>query len=132
MWTEPIFDRTLFDVQTKSAKGYINTVDLNRIENNIKHLADLIGCTVNTKNWADGQFIYFSDLRRMESNINNLIYAYGAYKNTPNLPPPPYTFYTQWNDIEKIIYDIYSLFNDNKEAVCFCGEIYAGGQIGVI
>ena len=34
--------------------------------------------------------------------------------------------------IEKIIFDLHSLFYANKEAVYFCGEAYAGSQIGVI
>lgn len=132
MWQNPVFDRTLFDVQSKSAKAYMNTADLNRIENNILYLAQLLGCAVETKVWADGEFVFTADLERIKSNLQILTKAYKLTPKSPDIPSMPYNLFSRWNDIEKIIYDIYSLFNANKEAVFYCGEAYSGSQIGVI
>lgn len=132
MWQNPIFDRTLFDVQTKTDKAYINTADLNRIENNMLYLAQLFGCSIDTKQWSDGEFVYMADLERLKNNLQILTEAYKLTPKSPNIPTLPYVLYSQWNDIEKIIYDIYSLFTANKEAVFYCGEACAGSQIGVI
>ncbi len=132
MWQNPVYDRTLFDVQAKTAKAYINTADLNRIENNMLYIAQIFDCSINTKNWVDGEFVYIADLERIKNNLQVLLSAYKLTPKSPDIPDLPYNLYSQWNDIEKIIYDIYSLFNANKEAVFYCGEAYAGSQIGVI
>ena len=132
MWKDPLYDRTLFDVQSKSKKAYLNTEDLNRIENNISYIAQLLNCQVQCKEWKDGEFIYISDLERIHNNIVVVTQVYKLTSKSPNIPIPPYNLYSQWNDIEKIIYDIYSLFTANMKAVFYCGEAYAGGQIGVI
>ena len=132
MWQNPVYDRTLFDVQAKTAKAYINTADLNRIENNMLYMSQLLNCTVETKQWADGEFVYIADLERLKANLQILTDTYKLTPKSPNIPTLPYNLYSQWNDIEKIIYDLYSLFYANKEAVFYCGEAYAGSQIGVI
>lgn len=132
MWKAPVYDRTLFDVQTRSQKGYINTVDLNRIENNMQVMANVLECKINTRYWKDGEFIYLKDLERMRSNLQKLVTAFPLTPKSPQIPSAPFVVYNQWNDIEKIIYDLHSLFYTNKEAVYYCGEAYTGSQIGVI
>lgn len=132
MWQQPIYDRTFGDVQSKNSKAYINTQDLNRIEGNIKYLSSVLGCDTNTKIWADGEFIFISDIERINFNLQILTQAYILTRKSPEIPKVPYTVYSQWNDVEKIIYDIYNLFYANKSAVAFCNEVYAGTQIGVI
>ena len=132
MWQQPVYDRTMFDIQAKTSKAYINTADLNRIENNMLYLGQLLGCDISAKNWTDGEFIYLSDLKRLRRNLQILTETYKITSKSPEIPSLPYILYSQWNDIEKIIYDICSLFTANKEAVYFCGEAYTGSQIGVI
>ena len=132
MWKSPVYNRTLFDVQTKSNKGYINTEDLNRIENNMQVMANVLECKIKAKTWQDGEFIYISDFERIKSNLQTLTAAFPLTAKSPQIPVVPFVVYSQWNDIEKIIFDLHSLFYANKEAVYFCGEAYAGSQIGVI
>ncbi|MEG1863391.1 MAG: hypothetical protein RR198_07255 [Oscillospiraceae bacterium] len=132
MWRTPVYDRTLADVRQKNSKGYLNTSDLNRIENNIQVLSELLKSAVVPKSWQDGEIVYLSQLKRLENNIQTLLTCYPLPPTSPPLPFQPYTNYQQWNDIEHIINDIYSLFYANKGAVNFCSEISAGAQIGVI
>ena len=132
MWQRPIYDRTLYDVQIKNSKAYINTADLNRIETNMQHLADVLHCSIDSKNWSDGEFVFNSDMERLRLNLQVLEEAYFVTRKSPKIPTVPFVIYSQWNDIEKILYDIYSLFFANKAAVSFCGEMYLGSQIGVI
>ena len=133
MWQQPIYDRTLFDVQTKSAKAYINTADINRIENNIGYMAQELHCTtVVTKQWIDGEFIFLSDVERMKSNLEQLRRAMPLTDNSPDIPELPFVTHHQWNDIEKILQDMYDLFYINSATAFFCGEVYMGEDTGVI
>lgn len=132
MWTAPVYDRTVFDVQTKTAKGYINTADLNRIENNIQLLANVLEVEIEKKTWVDGEFVFLADFERLRANVQLLVDKYPLTAKSPQIPSTPFVTHSQWNDLEKIIYDLHSLFYSNKNAVFFCGEAYTGSQIGVI
>lgn len=132
MWESPVYDRTLFDVQTKSAKGYINTADLNRIEQNMQVMANLLECEITLKTWIDGEFIFLSDFERLQNNLQALITAFPLTAKSPPIPSLPFVTHSQWNDIEKIIYDLHSLFYSNQKAVYYCGESHSGSQLGVI
>ena len=132
MWITPVYDRTYSDVLLKNRKSYINARDLNRIEGNMSHLAGLLHCDIEVKTWQKGEFIFLSDIKRIEKNLQAISNAYMSTAKMPQVPSIPFVVYSQWNDIEKIIYEIYSLFCANKKAVSFCGEIYSGSQIGVI
>ncbi len=126
MWTRPVYDRTWQDVSEKTRKGFINTEDLNRIENNIRYLADLFGLTLITKAWSDNEWIYVADVRRIGTNIGRLVTAYAKRATSPDVPEMPYNDYTKWNDIEKILGDIKELYDDNMASRPRCGEIYSG------
>ena len=69
MWQQPIYDRTLFDVQTKSAKAYINTADLNRIEGNIQHMANELQRCAELSAELDARMDTLRDLVQSENNI---------------------------------------------------------------
>lgn len=132
MWITPVYNRTLFDIQAKTSKAFINTADLNRIEGNMQRLASILHCGINTKEWTDGEFIFLSELQRMRENLLTLTSAYTLTDKSPAVPQLPFVIYSQWNDIEKILYDMYTLFYANQARVPYCGEVYAGTEIGVI
>lgn len=83
MWIEPIYDRTLADVEeirnnpfSSNTKGAFNYFDLNRIEKNTIYVADLFrqvyGFSLNLKtktNWNKKEIPTINDINRIRNNV---------------------------------------------------------------
>jgi hypothetical protein len=132
LWITPIYDRAQLDVTNKTAKGYYNYIDLNRIEQDCDYLAVLFGVTITTKEWTRTDFPTLSEMNRIKNNIVAVRNAYHTYVNTPATPDTPYNTYLKANDIEKILNDIKALYDVNSQDVFYADEIYSGETIGVI
>lgn len=157
----PIFDRTYEDIlalrrllnskferfteEEKTAflnadfKGAINASDLNRIETNLETLAlgFEIPITVKT-DWTNRDIPTFDDFERILTNLTKLRNSYLVYEDTPDIPEHPINAYQKLNDIEKNIYDMYSILSSQIEY--FVGdsiqgsvvELYVGNEISLI
>lgn len=131
-WIEPVYDRTQTDIDNKTPKGHYNVDDLNRIEENCTYLAEFFGITVSTHTWSRTDFPTPGEFERILANLNTLRAAYFVYQTTPSTPQNPVNEYHKANDIEQILRDLYTLYEDNKRAVMYTGEPFAGQMIGVI
>jgi hypothetical protein len=131
-WIDPIYDRSLTDINSKTPKGYYNADDLNRIEQDCEYLAVILGVTISTLTWSRTDFPMPGEFERILANLNALRDAFFTYQHTPSTPQNPVTEYHKANDIEQILHDLYTLYEDNKRAVMYAGEPYAGQMIGVI
>lgn len=128
-----IYDRTIQDVEQKTAKGYINANDLNRVEQNAGIIAEYIGIAVSVKDdWEIGDLPRTSDFCRIRDNVQNIRDNYMIYTSTPEVPEQPLNDYKKWNAIEKILHDVYEIYFGNISNADYCGEIAAGEEIGVI
>lgn len=132
MWTNPIFDRTQTDILLKTPKAYFNATDLNRIESNCAHLANIFKVTVPTRLWSRTDFPTAAEFARIRNNILALRDAFVTYRTTPPTPALPLSEYSKVNDIEQILNDLYRLYEDNLQALTYAGEISSGETIGVI
>ena len=110
-------------------KGALNTSDLERIQNNIQLLSDVleIGLTVS----AVPELPTTSFFDEILQNVAAIREAYMAYTTTPANPTHPLNTYSKWNDIEQILTDVYTILLNN---FCYyCGsEIYAGDETGLL
>ena len=131
-WIDPIYDRSLTDINSKTPKGYYNADDLNRIEQDCAYLAGIFGVTVSTRAWSRTDFPTPGEFERILANLNTLRAAYFLHQTTPPTPQNPVNEYHKANDIEQILHDLYTLYEDNKRAIMYTGEPYAGQMIGVI
>jgi len=132
LWATPVYDRTATDIANKTAKAYCNYTDLQRLEDNCEYLANLFSLTITTKTWSRTDFPTVSDLSRIRSNIAAIREAYYTRNTTPANPDNPLNTWQKWNAAEKILNDIYGLYNENLAAYFYAGEVYSGEQIGVI
>ena len=132
MWQQPIYDRTQADIDSQTGKGHYGAADLNRIEQDCDYLAGVFGVVVSTRTWSRTDFPTPSEFERILTNLNALRAAYYAYQTTPQTPQNPVNAYAKANDLEHILNDLYTLYEDNKRAVMYTGESYAGQTIGVI
>lgn len=104
-WETPIFDRTQADIDfarrkirewkssgdrnTTNLKGCFNTLDINRIENNIQFLSDNLSelyyfSTVTTKTWDKSGLPTVDDINRLIRNTLTIISS--ICEDTPELP----------------------------------------------
>ena len=112
-------------------KGAFNLSDVKRNENNCYVIAQLLNislvtCKDNLPAYPDKTYI-----DSLLKNVTALRNAGYRYVETPEVPQQPINTYQKINDIEKILHDIYEVYNSNF--VHYAGEeIYAGQNIGLL
>lgn len=115
----------------KGLKGAFNLSDVKRNENNCYVIAQLLNislitCKDNLPVYPDKT--YFDNLLKNVATLRNAGYRYAE---TPPVPQQPINTYQKINDIERILHDIYEVYNSNF--VHYSGEeIYAGQSIGLL
>lgn len=151
IWIEPVIDRTQADVdyakslfskpweefttEEKEAylsglKGCINRVDLERIENNIQILLDVLEIDSSTYVGAIPEFPTTTYFEQMRDNAAAIRAGYAIHTDTPEVPELPFNTWQKFNAIEKILADVYEMVS--AQLKYFAGEIYAGDTVGLI
>lgn len=114
-------------------KGALNLSDFNRNEKNCKFIGDLMGVEVNTKTWVYGMIPRSIDYQRLKENVQALKDHATLLSNTPEVPDRPFNTYQKWNDIEKILHDVYQACLLFMGGFYYAGdEIYAGDSVGIL
>jgi hypothetical protein len=111
-------------------KDFCNAEDLNRIEINSKNLSDIFNLNLTTKEWLITDFFTQSDNTRILDNLTQIKNAYYTYSTTPQVPTYPINTAIKFNNIEKIIDDIWNLYKINADEFYYMDEIYCGEDIG--
>lgn len=112
-------------------KGAFNLADIRRNENNCKIIGELVAATVIAKEWGYGDIPRISDYARIRENVRRIREAFLVHSGTPEVPDQPLNTYQKWNDIEKILHDVYYIYVRLKNSYYYCGnEMYAGEGIG--
>ncbi len=111
------------------SKGALNTSDLLRIKNNIELLAEVLELDLTISNVPDiPKESYYTELLH---NVAAIREAGITFSSTPTVPQAPLNTYDKWNDIEKILEDIYNVLMNNFHY--FCGEqLYAGDTVALL
>lgn len=108
-----IFDRNNNDLVNDTDKAYISYIDLNRIEQACQYVADKLGISIQTKEWTMEDFRTDNEMIRLRNNIDLLRKSYYTKANTPQVPNAiTFTSIYQANNIEKILYDIDSMYQN--------------------
>lgn len=142
-WISPVYDRTKSDVdfaisQIKNGdislelKGCFNVTDINRIENNSRYIADRLNVlkyanNIKTASWDMYGVPNATEVARLINNVTLLIKAYFKPANAPNLPPTLLT-YEQVNSLEKNLYLIKHLIDDEENEFRHCGTFNCGEE----
>ena len=114
----------------KGMKGALNLSDIKRIENDCYVLAQLLNVSIVTHRENLPRFPTVSYFKSLLENVNTLRAVGYRYQTTPEVPKQPINTYQKVNDIERILSDIYDVYNSNF--VHYAGEIYAGDEIGLL
>lgn len=128
-----ITNRSQLDIDERTAKGFINASDMERVETNTELIAGYIAVPVTVKkNWKIGDLPRVSDFKRIRDNVEKIRSGYVIRADTPETPVQPLNTWQKWNDLEQILYDIFWIYFNNLNNKDYCGEISAGEEIGVI
>lgn len=129
-----VYDRTQEDVNEKTKKAFLNAEDLSRIESNTELIAQYIAVPVSVKTeWKIGDLPRVSDYERIKQNTEKIRSGYAIRADTPKVPERPYNHFQKWNDIEKILHDVFYIYIGNLNNKIYCGEdVCCGDEIGVI
>lgn len=108
-----IFDRNNNDLLNDTDKAYISYIDLNRIEEACRYIADELGISIVTKEWTMHDFRTDKEMERIRNNIDLLRRTNYIKANTPQVPSKiTFTSIYQANNIEKILYDIETMYQN--------------------
>lgn len=113
-------------------KGAFNYADLNRVENNIQYVSDLLkgsGYYNNVEvktNWTMNDLPYLDDFNRIRNNINSLLDAFTKYSDAPVIRYGDRFDYNDANTFEKLIDQTLILLNFMIEQLRPASTFYAG------
>lgn len=125
-----VTDRTDADVIAKNSKGKYTAEDLNRVESNVKELADMaVDIDVHfypavKTNWSrTDQWMNGLQSKRYAGNVRSLAYACGIGTNIPenmdNLN------INDANNIEKALESVYNKIVNITSTFQYSGELFA-------
>ena len=141
-WQNPIFDRTQGDVDYAKAqlkqninnvnlKGCLNASDLNRIESNVRYLADtltsllyFVSVTTNVA-WDVTSLPTVSQINRIISNVNTLWTKYYKPTDSVDLPDTLLSF-EDVNDVEKNLHLLRVMLDNMVASFRQCGTFTSG------
>lgn len=151
LWKEPITDRSQEDVErviylhnvvikgtatdeeiaeyATDLRGALNKSDLERITNNIRLIDEVLQTNLSILDVPEIPTVSF--FMNLLQNVQKIRDAYMTYSSTPETPEQPLNDYKKWNDIEKILQDVYKILNSNFFYYC-SGGLYSGGDIGLL
>ena len=142
-WVEPVFDRTLEDVEEarrvlaaggtlENLKGCLNFTDLNRIEGDMAYLfgeLQEIGKRIEgiTREWSETDIPLMDDIRRILINLDRLTEAFILPEDVPFVPERILR-YNEVNDIEQLLYIIHEILLLVKASFRKSGTFQSGGK----
>lgn len=139
-----VYDRTEADVRDETDKGFINYNDFNRIESDIAELEATLNAygyllpetLVNKTDWHEQGYLGSSGMENIPtlSHMNRILHNIGVlrqtYRTYPDTPATPSTMefatYSTFNDIEKILYDLWLMLHDTERYFRQCNTFDCG------
>lgn len=130
-----ITDRKASDITNKTHKGNYSSDDLNRVEEWMEYLKELLkeyGYYVEFETKTDWQISFghnmTTNINRIKTNLQKLKDAYFVMQSTPDVPSTDRLSinYVEANNIEKIMVDIEFLINNMAASFIYCGTVYCG------
>lgn len=150
-WIEPVTDRTQEDVDhakeliegwyslteeqkaeyLAGLKGCLNSTDLERMENNIQILIDVLELDKESHVGAVPEIPTASYMADLKANVTAIREGYFVHAYTPEVPDAPYNTFQKFNDMEKILEDVHEVVS--SQFSYYAGnEIYAGDETGLL
>ncbi|MCM1190778.1 MAG: hypothetical protein NC541_16000 [bacterium] len=152
VWIEPVTDRSAADVErarslcntgweTMTAeqreefrgdlKGCLNRGDLERIENNMQILLDVLETGRDSNLGSIPEIPDTAYFEGMQENVAAVREGGLIHADTPIVPELPYNSWQKYNDLERILADAYEVVSSQFHHYAG-GEIYSGDETGFL
>ena len=147
LWNDAVYDRTENDIEyakklaqkgyskmTESErsewiaglKGTFNQSDIERIENNVQLLSDVLELNLTTNYGKNIKYPDEGYFKLLLLNIERIRAAYCIHDDTPETPTAPVNNFNKVNAVEKILNDVYTILISNFHY--YAGESYYAGE----
>lgn len=123
MWIVPKTD------WTGQAGEYFNIEDWNRVENDIRYLAEFYHLSLNTKVWGYTSLPAVYAINNIKKAINTLSSRTGLGMLTINENPRQKFDYTDMNRIEEKLLQIYTVTKQDAFRLRRCGTFVCGQAV---
>ena len=151
-WILPVTDRTQADIERAAflctcswqeltaeqreeylagLKGCLNRTDLVRLENNIQILLDVLEIAAVSHVEGIPEFPKEDYFRDLQDNVSRIRQGYHVHTDTPQVPELPYNTWQKYNDLEKVLADVFEVINAQFHYYAG-GEIFAGDETGLL
>lgn len=124
-----IFDRTLTDIENRTAKGYNNLSDLQRILDWLRYLGDTKGLGLFITPLSFGERLTRDTMQGIIDYATEIKNAYPKADNEPSTPLPIAWDWIKANDLERILDIAWSFYYSSKIDKLYSGTFKAGNQI---
>ena len=147
-WQTPIYDRTATDVAlvvelnargwdnmtpeeratfSQPMKGALNGIDVARINGNINVIRDIYSLDITEQSevaLTGDPYMVLSRFEEQHSAMRYIREHCPVHSSTPFVPADPVpNHFTAINAIERILHDVYEIWQDNQDAVRYTGEV---------
>ena len=100
-------------------------------KNNIQILLDVLEIDSSSYVEAVPEFPTSAYFEQMRNNVTAIRNGYAVHVDTPEVPELPFNTWQKFNDIEKILADVYEVVASQLRY--YAGsEIYAGDTVGLL
>ena len=131
-----VTNRTSSDVAAKNSNGTYNYTDLNRVNEAVDYIADMLrsyGYTVNiesAKTWAENDIPFASEMNVYISRVHGIA-VIDFSKNPPALPPDMDRLtYSSANNIEEFLKQLGTIAEKIPRTWYYSGEVN-GGEVNL-
>ena len=125
-----IFDRTATDVKNRTAKGYYNLSDLNRIIDYINYIKKYIkDDSPFSVSFALGEVITSSKMQLILDSVQELTEKWYVADDTPEVPTKEKWDYLKANDLEKILFSLNEFIISDQKNHFYLGTFRSGSAI---
>ena len=131
-----VTNRTSSDVAAKNSNGTYNYTDLNRVNEAVDYIADMLrsyGYTVNiesAKTWAENDIPFASEMNVYISRVRALA-VIDFSPRPPTLPPGMDRLtYSGANNIEQFLLELGTIAEKIPRTWYYSGEVY-GGEVNL-
>ena len=125
-----IFDRTSRDILERTAKGFYNLEDIQRVNSYVKYLSDYLNLGLDIKdNYQLGEAITEESMQKLLDNINTIRGAWYVATDTPQTPIVSGYNYNSANNVEKILQALYEFAISVQTDFKYSGTFNAGQEV---
>ena len=124
-----IFDRTIEDIQNRTAKGYFHLADIQRLSDWITYLGDELKLNLAVPQFTFAQALTKANFKAIIDDVEAIKQALPKADDEPATPLPIVWDWIKENDLEKILQIAWEFYYSENIDKIYSGTFRAGNHI---